>query len=179
MARPNHDARNSTAGAFQICALRTVKPERDDVGTARFLTVRYDGHAEGERCIFHRDMLIIADATPKEMCLASRPEDVFIGSPPAGFPPSSWRTGSVPGCALAAPAALLEQATHQNMVRDHPKHKGEGLVLQPRLPIAPCWLQWRRGRICSSAPRRPVSARETLPGPVYDQWDGEDRKPDA
>ena len=122
---------------------------------------------------FHRDLLIIADGYAKEV-LQVTPDDIFVGSPPLAF------TFGLGGLAIfplrfGAAAALLEQATPPNMIEI---------------------IQTFRATICFTAPtayrvmlkamaagadlsslRAAVSAGETLPAPVYDDWIARTGKP--
>ena len=122
---------------------------------------------------FHRDILIIADAYAAEV-LAVTPDDVFVGSPPLAF------TFGLGGLAVfplrfGATAALLEQATPPNMIEIIQKHRATVCFTAPtayRVMLR----AMEEGADLSSL-RAAVSAGETLPAPVYDDWITKTGKP--
>lgn len=115
---------------------------------------------------FHRDLLIIADGYAREI-LQVTSDDVFVGSPPLAF------TFGLGGLAVfplrfGATAILLETATPPNMLEIIEEHRatvcftaptGYRVMLQSMDP----------SRSLASL-RVAVSAGETLPGPVFDDW---------
>jgi 2-aminobenzoate-CoA ligase len=150
----------------------TVKTGRDDVALLGF-TSGTTGMPKATMH-FHRDMLIIADGYAKEV-LGVTPEDVFIGSPPLAF------TFGLGGLAMfplrfGAAAALLEQATPANMVEIIQTHKATVCFTAPTAYRA-MLAAMEEGADLSL--RAAVSAGETLPGPVYEQWMAKDRQADA
>lgn len=122
---------------------------------------------------FHRDLLIIADGYAREV-LQVTPEDVFVGSPPLAF------TFGLGGLAVfplrfGAAAALLEQATPGNMIALIQTHKATVCFTAPtayRVMLK----AMEEGADLSSL-RAAVSAGETLPAPVYDEWIAKTGKP--
>ena len=122
---------------------------------------------------FHRDILIIADAYAREV-LAVTPDDVFVGSPPLAF------TFGLGGLAVfplrfGAAAALLEQASPPNMIEIIQRHKATVCFTAPTAYRA--MLNAMEEGADLSSLRAAVSAGETLPGPVYDQWQDKTGKP--
>jgi 2-aminobenzoate-CoA ligase len=115
---------------------------------------------------FHRDLLIIADGYAKEV-LQVTPDDVFVGSPPLAF------TFGLGGLAIfplrfGASAALLEQATPPNMIEIIERYRATVCFTAPtayRVMLK----AMAEGADLSSL-RAAVSAGETLPAPVYDEW---------
>jgi len=122
---------------------------------------------------FHRDIVIIADGYGKEV-LGVTSEDVFVGSPPLAF------TFGLGGLAVfplrfGATATLLEQATPPNMIEIIQKHKATVCFTAPtayRVMLR----AMDEGADLSSL-RAAVSAGETLPEPVYQEWIDKTGKP--
>ncbi len=115
---------------------------------------------------FHRDLLIIADAYAKEV-LKVTPADIFAGSPPLAF------TFGLGGLAIfplrfGAAAVLIEEATPQKLVDVIREH---GVTISFTAPTA-----YRAMLAASAAPqdfaslRIAVSAGETLPAAVFEEW---------
>ena len=122
---------------------------------------------------FHRDLLIIADGYAREV-LGVTPDDVFVGSPPLAF------TFGLGGLAIfplrfGAAATLLENATPPNMIEIIEKYRRRSASPR-RPPIAPCWQAMDHGADLSSL-RIAVSAGETLPAPVFEDWTRKTGKP--
>jgi 2-aminobenzoate-CoA ligase len=115
---------------------------------------------------FHRDLLIIADGYAREV-LGVTPEDVFVGSPPLAF------TFGLGGLAVfplrfGAAAALLENASPPNMIDIIQTYKATICFTAPtayRVMLK----AMDEGADLSSL-RCAVSAGETLPAPVYEEW---------
>jgi 2-aminobenzoate-CoA ligase len=167
----NHDAELDRLALSKPVRFETVKTGRDDVALLGF-TSGTTGMPKATMH-FHRDMLIIADGYAKEV-LGVTPEDVFIGSPPLAF------TFGLGGLAVfplrfGAAAALLEQATPANMVEIIQNHKATVCFTAPTAYRA-MLAAMEEGADLSSL-RAAVSAGETLPGPVYDQWMAKTGKP--
>ena len=122
---------------------------------------------------FHRDIMIIADGYAKEV-LGVTPDDVFVGSPPLAF------TFGLGGLAVfplrfGATATLLEQATPPNMIEIIERHKATVCFTAPtayRVMLR----AMDEGADLSSL-RAAVSAGETLPEPVYQEWIEKTGKP--
>jgi 2-aminobenzoate-CoA ligase len=122
---------------------------------------------------FHRDLLIIADGYAREV-LGVTPDDVFVGSPPLAF------TFGLGGLAIfplrfGAAAALLEQASPANMVELIEQHRATISFTAPTAYRA-MLAAMAEGADLSSL-RLAVSAGETLPAPVYDEWHAKTGKP--
>jgi len=167
----NHDAELDRLALSKPVRFETVKTGRDDVALLGF-TSGTTGKPKATMH-FHRDMLIIADGYAREV-LGVTPEDVFIGSPPLAF------TFGLGGLAVfplrfGAAAALLEQATPANMVEIIQNHKATVCFTAPTAYRA-MLAAMEEGADLSSL-RAAVSAGETLPGPVYDQWMAKTGKP--
>lgn len=167
----NHDAELDRLALAKSVRFETVKTGRDDVALLGF-TSGTTGLPKATMH-FHRDLLIIADGYAREV-LGVTPEDVFIGSPPLAF------TFGLGGLAVfplrfGAAAALLEQATPANMVEIIQTHKATVCFTAPTAYRA-MLAAMEEGADLSSL-RAAVSAGETLPGPVYDQWMEKTGKP--
>ena len=111
-------------------------------------------------------MAIIADGYAKEV-LGVTPRDVFVGSPPLAF------TFGLGGLAVfplrfGAAATLLETATPQNMIEIIQKYRATISFTAPTAYRA-MLSAMERGADLSSL-RVAVSAGETLPAPVYQDW---------
>ena len=122
---------------------------------------------------FHRDLMIIADGYAKEV-LGVVPEDVFVGSPPLAF------TFGLGGLAVfplrfGATATLLENASPPNMIEIIEKYKATVCFTAPTAYRA-MLAAMEEGADLSSL-RAAVSAGETLPAPVYDDWIAKTGKP--
>jgi len=167
----NHDAELDRAALRKPVRFEAVRTGRDDVALLGF-TSGTTGEPKATMH-FHRDLLIIADGYAKEV-LGVRPGDVFVGSPPLAF------TFGLGGLAVfplrfGAAAALLEQATPPNLI---------GLIEEHRATI--CFTAPTAYRVMLKAMaegadlsslRCAVSAGETLPAPVYEEWIARTGKP--
>ena len=167
----NHDAELDRAALSKPVRLVAPKVGRDDVALIGF-TSGTTGEPKGAMA-FHRDILIIADGYAREV-LGVVPEDVFVGSPPLAF------TFGLGGLAVfplrfGAAAALLEQATPGNMIELIQTHKATVCFTAPtayRVMLK----AMEEGADLSSL-RAAVSAGETLPAPVYQEWMAKTGKP--
>jgi 2-aminobenzoate-CoA ligase len=122
---------------------------------------------------FHRDLLVIADGYAREV-LRVVPEDVFVGSPPLAF------TFGLGGLAVfplrfGAAAALLEQASPPNMIEIIEKHRATVCFTAPTAYRV--MLKAMADGADLSSLRAAVSAGETLPAPVYEEWIEKTGKP--
>ncbi|WP_199725276.1 AMP-binding protein [Gemmobacter lutimaris] len=160
----NHDAELDRMALSKPVKFDAVKTGRDDVALLGF-TSGTTGEPKATMH-FHRDILIIADAYAREV-LNVQPEDVFVGSPPLAF------TFGLGGLAVfplrfGASAALLENASPPNMIEIIQKYRATVCFTAPtayRVMLR----AMEEGADLSSL-RAAVSAGETLPGPVYDDW---------
>ena len=167
----NHDAELDRVALSKSVRFTAPPVGRDDVALIGF-TSGTTGEPKGALA-FHRDLLIIADGYAREV-LGVTPEDVFVGSPPLAF------TFGLGGLAVfplrfGAAAALLEQATPGNMIELIQTHKATVCFTAPtayRVMLK----AMAEGADLSSL-RAAVSAGETLPAPVYEEWIAKTGKP--
>jgi 2-aminobenzoate-CoA ligase len=115
---------------------------------------------------FHRDLLIIADGYAREV-LGVTPDDIFVGSPPLAF------TFGLGGLAIfplrfGAAAALLEEASPQTLVEIIETHRATICFTAPTAYRA--MLRAMEEGADLSSLRAAVSAGETRPAPVYQDW---------
>ncbi|MCL4675288.1 MAG: AMP-binding protein [Pararhodobacter sp.] len=167
----NHNAELDRLALEKPVAFETVQTAQDDVALIGF-TSGSTGEPKGTMH-FHRDLLIIADGYAKEV-LNVQPDDVFIGSPPLAF------TFGLGGLAIfplrfGAAATLLEQATPPNMIEIIQKFKATVCFTAPTAYRA-MLAAMDNGADLSSL-RAAVSAGETLPAPVYEEWKAKTGKP--
>lgn len=167
----NHDAELDRAALDKPVKFDAVKTGRDDVALLGF-TSGSTGVPKATMH-FHRDILIIADAYAKEV-LGVTPDDVVVGSPPLAF------TFGLGGLAVfplrfGAAATLLEQATPAKMIEIIETYKATICFTAPTAYRA-MLAAMDKGADLSSL-RVAVSAGETLPGPVYDEWVQKTGKP--
>jgi len=167
----NHDAELDRIALSKSVRYQAVDTGRDDVALLGF-TSGTTGEPKATMH-FHRDLLIIADGYAREV-LKVTPEDIFVGSPPLAF------TFGLGGLAVfplrfGAAAALLEQATPPNMIELIQKYRATVCFTAPtayRVMLK----AMAEGADLSSL-RAAVSAGETLPAPVYDEWIAKTGKP--
>jgi 2-aminobenzoate-CoA ligase len=167
----NHDAELDRLALEKPVKFVAADTSQDDVALLGF-TSGTTG-ASKATAHFHRDILIIADGYAKEI-LRVTPEDVFVGSPPLAF------TFGLGGLAVfplrfGATATLLESATPPNMVEIIEKYRATVCFTAPTAYRA-MLAAMREGADLSSL-RAAVSAGETLPGPVYEDWMAATGKP--
>ena len=167
----NHDAELDRLALSKPVRFDAVQTGRDDVALLGF-TSGTTGEPKATMH-FHRDLLIIADGYAREV-LQVTPEDIFVGSPPLAF------TFGLGGLAIfplrfGAAAALLEQATPANMIEIIQAHRATVCFTAPtayRVMLK----AMAEGADLSSL-RAAVSAGETLPAPVYEEWIAKTGKP--
>lgn len=167
----NHDAELDRAALRKSVKFEAVSTGRDDVALLGF-TSGTTGEPKATMH-FHRDLLIIADGYASEV-LGVTPEDVFVGSPPLAF------TFGLGGLAIfplrfGAAATLLETASPQNMIEIIETHRATICFTAPtayRVMLK----AMDEGADLSSL-RCAVSAGETLPAPVYEEWLAKTGKP--
>ncbi|MEW9837126.1 benzoate-CoA ligase family protein [Mesorhizobium marinum] len=167
----NHDAELDRAALNKDVRFEAVATGRDDVALLGF-TSGTTGEPKATMH-FHRDLLIIADGYAKEV-LGVTPDDVFVGSPPLAF------TFGLGGLAIfplrfGAAATLLESATPPNMVEIIETYKATISFTAPTAYRA-MLAAMDKGADLSSL-RIAVSAGETLPAPVFDDWTQKTGKP--
>ncbi|WP_127560621.1 AMP-binding protein [Nioella ostreopsis] len=167
----NHDAELDRLALTKPVKFDSVQTGRDDVALLGF-TSGSTGEPKATMH-FHRDLMIIADGYAKEV-LQVTPEDVFVGSPPLAF------TFGLGGLAIfplrfGAAATLLENASPPNMIEIIQQFKATVCFTAPtayRVMLR----AMDEGADLSSL-RAAVSAGETLPAPVYDEWMQKTGKP--
>jgi 2-aminobenzoate-CoA ligase len=167
----NHDAELDRLALEKPVMFDAVQTGRDDVALLGF-TSGTTGSPKATMH-FHRDLLIIADGYAQEV-LGVTPEDIFIGSPPLAF------TFGLGGLAIfplrfGAAATLLEAATPPNLIEIIEKYKATVCFTAPTAYRV--MLQAMEEGADLSSLRAAVSAGETLPAPVYDQWIEKTGKP--
>jgi len=167
----NHDAELDRAALRKSVRFTPPPVGRDDVALLGF-TSGTTGEPKATMH-FHRDLLIIADGYAAEV-LQVTPEDVFVGSPPLAF------TFGLGGLAIfplrfGAAAALLEQASPPNLIGLIEEHRATVCFTAPtayRVMLK----AMAEGADLSSL-RAAVSAGETLPAPIYEEWISRTGKP--
>ena len=167
----NHDAELDRLALEKPVIFNAVETAQDDVALIGF-TSGSTGEPKGTMH-FHRDLLMIADGYAREV-LGVTPEDVFVGSPPLAF------TFGLGGLAIfplrfGAAATLLEQATPPNMVEIIETYNATVCFTAPTAYRA-MLAAMEEGADLSSL-RAAVSAGETLPAPVYEDWMQKTGKP--
>jgi len=167
----NHDAELDRAALNKPVRFEAVKTGRDDVALLGF-TSGTTGIPKATMH-FHRDLLIIADGYAKEV-LQVTPDDVFVGSPPLAF------TFGLGGLAIfplrfGAAATLLENASPPNMIEIIERYRATISFTAPTAYRA--MLRAMDEGADLSSLRIAVSAGETLPAPVYEEWTKKTGKP--
>jgi 2-aminobenzoate-CoA ligase len=160
----NHDAELDRMALRKQVTFDAVKTGRDDVAVLGF-TSGTTGDAKATMH-FHRDLLIIADGYAREV-LGVGPDDVVVGSPPLAF------TFGLGGLAIfplrfGATATLLENASPANLIEIIEAHKATICFTAPTAYRA-MLSAMDEGADLSSL-RIAVSAGETLPAPVFEEW---------
>ena len=167
----NHDAELDRIALSKPVAFEAVQTGRDDVALLGF-TSGTTGEPKATMH-FHRDLMIIADGYAREV-LSVTPDDVFVGSPPLAF------TFGLGGLAVfplrfGAAAALLEDASPPNLI---------GIIQE--LGATVCFTAPTAYRVMLRAMeegadlstlRCAVSAGETLPAPIFEEWQAKTGKP--
>jgi 2-aminobenzoate-CoA ligase len=167
----NHDAELDRLALSKSVRFEAVKTKRDDVALLGF-TSGTTGEPKATMH-FHSDLLIIADGYAREI-LQVTPDDVFVGSPPLAF------TFGLGGLAIfplrfGATATLLENASPANMIEIIETYRATILF------TAPTAYRFMLSAVDTGADlsslRLAVSAGETLPAPVFNDWTKKIGKP--
>ena len=167
----NHDAELDRRALQKPVRFDAIKTGRDDVALLGF-TSGTTGEPKATMH-FHRDLLIIADGYAKDV-LGVTPDDVFVGSPPLAF------TFGLGGLAVfplrfGATATLLENASPPNMMKIIQHYKATVCFTAPTAYRV--MLQAMEQGADLSSLRAAVSAGDTLPAPVYEDWHNKTGKP--
>jgi 2-aminobenzoate-CoA ligase len=167
----NHDSELDRIALDKPVKFDAVLTGRDDVALLGF-TSGTTGEPKATMH-FHRDLLIIADGYAREV-LNVTPGDVFVGSPPLAF------TFGLGGLAIfplrfGATATLLENASPANMIQIIETYKATICFTAPTAYRA-MMAAMDKGADLSSL-RLAVSAGETLPAPVFEEWTRRTGKP--
>jgi 2-aminobenzoate-CoA ligase len=167
----NHDAELDRIALTKPVRYEAVATGRDDVALLGF-TSGTTGVPKATMH-FHRDLLTIADGYAKDV-LGVTPDDVFVGSPPLAF------TFGLGGLAIfplrfGAAATLLENSSPANMVEIIETYRATISFTAPTAYRA-MLTAMDQGADLSSL-RLAVSAGETLPAPVFNDWIAKTGKP--
>src|ERR1700679_1355971 len=167
----NHGAELDRVALNKPVKFSAVKTGRDDVALLGF-TSGTTGKPKATMH-FHRDLLIVADGYAREV-LNVTPDDVFVGSPPLAF------TFGLGGLAIfplrfGAAATLLENASPPNMIEIIQTYKATISFTAPTAYRA--MLQAMDQGADLSSLHIAVSAGETLPAPVFEEWTRKTGKP--
>ena len=161
----NHDAELDRIALDKPVKFDAVQTGRDDVALLGF-TSGTTGVPKATMH-FHRDLLIIADGYAREVLNVTE-NDIFVGSPPLAF------TFGLGGLAIfplrfGATATLLENASPANMIQIIETYKATICFTAPTAYRA-MLAAFDKGAADLSSLRLAVSAGETLPAPVFEEW---------
>jgi 2-aminobenzoate-CoA ligase len=160
----NHGAELDRVALGKAVRFDAVRTGRDDVALLGF-TSGTTGQPKATMH-FHRDLLVVADGYAREV-LQVTPDDVFVGSPPLAF------TFGLGGLAIfplrfGATATLLENASPANMIEIIETYRATICFTAPTAYRAMLAAREKGANLTSL--RIAVSAGETLPAPVFDDW---------
>ena len=160
----NHEAELDELALNKPVLFEAVETSQDDVALLGF-TSGTTGVPKATMH-FHRDLMIIADGYARNI-LQVTPDDVFVGSPPLAF------TFGLGGLAIfplrfGAAACLLEQASPANLLDIIRQYKATICFTAPTAYLA--MMNAQEGHMHLSSLRIAVSAGESLPIPVFEQW---------
>ena len=167
----NHEADLDQSALEKPVHFEAVDTGRDDVALLGF-TSGTTGNPKATMH-YHRDLLAIADTYAKSI-LQVTPDDVFVGSPPLAF------TFGLGGLAVfplrfGATATLLEKASPPNMIEIIERY-GATVCFTAPTAYRVMLKAMDEGANLSSL-RAAVSAGETLPAPVFEEWMAKTGKP--
>jgi 2-aminobenzoate-CoA ligase len=166
----NHDAELDRIALTKPVRFEAVATGRDDVALLGF-TSGTTGVPKATMH-FHRDLLIVADGYAKEV-LGVTPDDVFVGSPPLAF---TFGLGlAIFPLRFGAAATLLEDASPSNMIAIIETYRATISFTAPTAYRA--MLAAKDNGADLSSLRLAVSAGETLPAPVFEDWIAKTGKP--
>ena len=158
-----HDAALDQVALAKPARFDAVPTGRDDVALLAFTS----GSTGTPKATihFHRDLLIVADGYAREV-LGVRPGDIFVGSPPLAF---AFGLGmAIFPLRFGASAALFETATPRNMVEIIERYRATICFTAPTAYRT--MLEAMAEGADLSSLRVAVSAGETLPAPIYSEW---------
>ena len=160
----NHDAELDEAALEKPTTFDAVRTGRDDVALLAF-TSGTTGQPKATMH-FHRDLMVIADGYAKST-LGITADDIVVGSPPLAF---TFGLGGLVIFPLrfGGTAVLLEDASPPNLIDIMQTYRATICFTAPtayRVMMA----AMDEGADLSSL-RLAVSAGETLPGPIFEQW---------
>jgi 2-aminobenzoate-CoA ligase len=160
----SHDAELDRVALNKPVRFEAVATSSDDVALLGF-TSGSTGDPKATMH-FHRDLLAIADGYAREV-LKVTSDDVFVGSPPLAF------TFGLGGLAIfplrfGAAAALLEDSSPTNMIQIIEQFKATITFTAPT--AYKVMLRALEAGADLSSLRLAVSAGETLPGPIFEEW---------
>ena len=166
----NHDAELDRMALTKSVRFEAVNTGRDDVALLGF-TSGTTGMPKATMH-FHRDLLIVADGYAQDV-LGVTPDDVFVGSPPLAF---TFGLGlAIFPLRFGAAAALLEDTSPANMIDLIQTHRATICFTAPTAYRA--MLAAKDNGADLSSLRLAVSAGETLPAPVFEDWIAKTGKP--